>query len=142
MPCGGFLDGGGVAQRAERVVQPEEKRQPLFVPAQLGFRLAVLDRRPDPIGDILSQGNFVGRPHAWRAAVDAERADETAVLDQQRTDVGADACRLQRRALFRRVRFGRRVVDRQRPSIQNVCGAAAAQVAPLNAAFCDGRPST
>ena len=134
MPCSSFLDGRGVAQRAERVVQPEKKRQPLFVRAQLGFRLAVLERRPDPIGDFLNEGNLVGRPHAWRAAVNSERADETAVLDQQRTNVGPDARRLQRRALLWRVRLGRRVVDRQRPAFQDVCRAAAAQIAPLNVA--------
>ena len=134
MPCRNFLDGRRIAQRAERVVQPEKKRQPLFVRAQLGFRLAVLERRPDPIGDFLNEGNLVGRPHAWRAAVNAERADETAVLDQQRTDVGPDARRLQRRALLCRVRLGRRVIDRQRPAFQDVCRAAAAQIAPLNVA--------
>ena len=80
-----FLDGRGVAQRAHGVVQPEEKRQPLFVCAQFGFSLAMLERRPDPIGDFLNEGDLVGRPDAWRAAVNAERADETAVLDQQRT---------------------------------------------------------
>ena len=33
-----------------------------------------------------------------------------------------------------RVRLGRRVVDRQRPAFQDVCRAAAAQIAPLNVA--------
>ena len=56
----------GVAQRPERVVQPEEKRQPLFVRAQLGFRLAVLERRPDPIGDFLRPAR--SRPASTRAA--------------------------------------------------------------------------
>ena len=107
MPCSRFLDGRGAAQRAERVVQPEKKRQALFVRAQLGFRLAVLERRPDPIGDFLNEGNLVWRPHAWRAAVNSERADETAVLDQQRTNVGLDPRRLQRRALLWRVRTRR-----------------------------------
>ena len=140
--CGGFLDGGRVAQRAERVVEPEEKRQPLFVRAQLGFRPAVLERRPDPIGHFLNEGNLVGRPHAWRAAVNAERADEPAVLDQQRTDVGADTRRLQRRALLRRVRLGRRVVDRQRPAFQDVCRPAAAEIAPTKSGRrLKGRPS-
>ena len=133
-PCRGLLDGGGVAQRADRVVQPEKKRQPLLVGAQFGFRLAVLERRPDPIGDFLDERDLVGRPHAWRAAVNAEGADETAVLDQQRTGVGADARRLQRRALFCRVRAGRRVIDRQRPAFQDVCRAASAQVAPQKVA--------
>ena len=54
MPCSSFLDGRRIAQRADRVVQPEKKRQPLFVRAQFGFRLAVLERRPDPIGNFLN----------------------------------------------------------------------------------------
>jgi hypothetical protein len=60
MPCRGLLDGCRVAQRTDRVVQPEKKRQPLFVRAQVGFSLAVLERRPDPIGDLLNQCNLVG----------------------------------------------------------------------------------
>ena len=135
MSCGSLLDGGGVAQRAERVVQHEKKRQPLFVRAQFGFRLAVLERRPGPIGDFLHQGNFVDGPYARRAVVNAERGDETAVLDQQRTDVGPDRRRLQRRPLLGRVRLGRCVVDRQRPSFQDVCRTTAAHIAPLH----DGR---
>ena len=134
MPCRGLLDGRGIAQRADRVVQPEKKRQPLLVRAQLGFRLAVLERRPDPIGDLLDQRNLVGRPHPRRAAVNAERADETAVLDQQRTGVGPDIRRLQRRALLCRVRPGRGVIDRERPAFQDVCRATADQIAPLNVA--------
>jgi len=132
--CGSLLDGRGGAQRAERVVQSEKKRQPLFVRAQFGFRPAVLECRPGPIGDILNEVNLVGRPHTWRAAVNAERADETAIFDQQRTDVGSDSRRLQRRALLGGVSFGRRVMDRQRPAFQNVFGAAAAEIAPLQAA--------
>ena len=42
-----FEDGGGIAQRPERIIQPKKKRQPLFVRAQLGLRLVVLERRPD-----------------------------------------------------------------------------------------------
>ena len=57
--CCSLLDGRRIGQRADRVVQPENKRQPLFVGAQLGYRLAVLERRPDPIGNFLDQGNLV-----------------------------------------------------------------------------------
>ena len=134
MPCRSFLDGGRIAQRADRVVQPEKKPQPLLVGAQFGFRLAVLERRPDPIGDFLNQSNLIGRPHAWRAAVNAERAHETAVLDQQRTGVGPDTRRLQRRALLCRVRAARGVIDRQRPAFQDVCRATSDQIAPLKVA--------
>ncbi len=82
MACRSFLDGRGVAQRAECVVQPEKKCEPLLVRPQFGFRLTVLERCPDPIGNFLSEGNLVGRPDARRAAVNAERADETTVLDE------------------------------------------------------------
>ena len=134
MLCGNFLDGRRVAQRADRVVQPEKKREPLFVRPQFGLRLAVLERRPDAIGNVLNEGYLVGRPDTRRAAVDGEYADETAVLDQQRTNVRADARRLQRRALLRGVTLGRRVVDRQRPTLQDVRRAAAGQIAPLEVA--------
>ena len=133
-PCRGFLDVAGVAQRAERVVQSQEKRQTLFVRAQLRFGFAVLKCRPRAIGDLLGQHHFVRRPPARHAAVNAERRDEPAVLDQKRADVRADPRRLQRRALLRRVRFCRGVVDEQRAALQDFFGAAAAQIRPRKAA--------
>ena len=66
--------------------------------------------------------------------MNSERADEPAVLDQQRTNIGADSRRLQRRSLLNGVRLDRRVADRQCPALQDVLCAARAQVAPPKAA--------
>src|SRR5262249_30552068 len=89
-PCGGFLHVTGIAQRPKRIVEPEEKLQPFFVRTQLGFGLAVLERRPDSVGDVLHQRDLLRRPHARIAIVNPKRRDEPAVLDQQWTDIGAD----------------------------------------------------
>ena len=134
MSCGGLLDRRRIAQRAERVVQVEQKRQPLLVRPQFGFRLPVLERRPGPIGDVLNQGELVGRPHAWGAAVHAEGAHEPAVFNEQRAGIRADVHSLQRGALLGGVRPAGRVSDRQRPAFQDVCHTAADQIAPQQVA--------
>ena len=138
--CGSRLNLAWFAQRPKRVVEPEKKFQPLFVGAQLGFGLAVLDGRPDTVGDVLRQRDLVRCPDSRLAAVNPERSDELAVLHEQRTDVGADARRLQRFALSRRMRLRRRVVDEQRAAFEDVFGAAAAEFRPLKAAGLRGEP--
>src|SRR3954471_10750628 len=62
--------------------------------------------------------------------MDAERADEAAVLDQQRTDIRADSGGVQRRSLLDRVRLDRRVADRQGAAGQDFLRAARTKVDP------------
>ena len=115
MPGRRVLDGGGIAQGAERVVQPQKKRQPLLVPPQFGFRLAVLERRPDPIGRHFNQGDLISRPDPRRGAVDAERPEPSAVLDQRRADERRGVTGQQLLALRgREPRIRTDVVDRHR----------------------------
>ena len=70
--CGSRLHLAGIAQRPKRVVEPEEKLQALLVGAELGFRPAVFERRPDTVGDVLRERDLVRGPHARLAAVDPE----------------------------------------------------------------------
>ena len=129
-PCGAFQNRRRVTQVAKRIVQGEKKRQPFFVGAQLRFRSVMLERRPDSIRHLFGKRDLLGRPHTWRAAMDAECADEAAVLDQQRSNIRADTRRLQRCSLLDGVRLDQRVADRQRAAFQNFLGAAGTEVDP------------
>ena len=138
--CGSRLNLSGIAQRPKRVVEPKEKLQALFVRAQLGFGLAVLERRPDT--DRRRPAPARSRPLSTRAARGCGSRTTRRTVHPSRawTDVGANARRLQRFALGRRMRLRRRVVDEQRAAFKDVFGAAAAEVSPLNAAGLRGQP--
>ncbi len=55
----------------------------------------MLERRPDPIGHVLDKFDLFARPDTRQKAVNAERSDKAALLDEGRTDVCPDAGGLQ-----------------------------------------------
>src|SRR3954447_3048038 len=131
---GRFLYVPGVAEWPQGVIEPEKKFEPLLVRAQLGLCLTMLERRPDPISDVLRQRDLIHGPHARLAAVHPERRDEPSILHKQRTNVRTDTRRLKHLALGHDVRLSGRIIDGQRAAFHDVFGAAAAHLGPTEAA--------
>ena len=79
-----FLNRPGIVERPQRVVQLEQKRQALFVCAQLG-----LD--PRALGGHFDERDLIARPATRRGAVHAELRQPLPVLEQRHADERGDA---------------------------------------------------